>query len=139
MNVECFLDTNVLVYAVGSHGEDERKRLRALEVIEPGGFATSGQVLQEFYVNVTRKIQKPLSAASAIEWIDRLSLRPVVPIDATLIRAAVDVSSRFRISYWDGAILAAAAFVRAPLVYTEDLNHGQIYGSVRVLNPFREH
>jgi predicted nucleic acid-binding protein len=139
MNAECFLDTNILVYAVGGQHEDERKRLRALEVIEPGSFATSGQVLQEFYVNVTRKIRKPLSPADAIEWINRLSLRPVVPINPTLIRFGVDFSVRYRISYWDGAILAAATSLGVPVVYTEDLNHGQIYGSVRVLNPFREH
>jgi predicted nucleic acid-binding protein len=53
-----------------------------------------------------------------------------------LIEIAIELSWRYRISYWDGAILAAAERLGAEIVYTEDLSHGQTYGPVRVVNPF---
>jgi predicted nucleic acid-binding protein len=137
MNVECFLDTNVLVYAVGGRGPDEWKRDRAFEIMTPAHFGTSGQVLQEFFVSVTRKIKTRLSTAEAAEWIERLSLRPVWPVDASLVKSAIGLAERYRISYGDAAIIAAAENLRAPILYSEDLSHGQSYGSVRVINPFR--
>jgi predicted nucleic acid-binding protein len=136
MSVECFLDTNVLVYAVGGRGADEWKRIKAFELLEPAAFGTSGQVLQEFYVSVTRKIKNPLSSDEAAIWVDRLSTRPVAAVDASLIKVAIEISERYRISYWDGAIVAAALSLDAPVLYTEDLNDGQTYSNVRVVNPF---
>lgn len=138
MNVDCFIDTNVLVYAVGGRGADEWKRERAFELLEPAMFGTSGQVLQEFFVTVTRKLKRPLSAAEASGWVDRLSVRPVAAIDATLVKSAIRVAHRYQISYWDGAIVAAALSLDAPVLYTEDLNDGQLYADVRVVNPFRQ-
>jgi len=99
-------------------------------------FGTSVQVLQEFYHNVTRKIARPLSPARALAWIERLERLPLVETDRSLVRAGIVVSERFRLTYWDGAMLAAAERLRAPVMFTEDLNHGQFYGPVRVINPF---
>ncbi|HUE95864.1 MAG TPA: hypothetical protein VMN39_04365, partial [Longimicrobiaceae bacterium] len=73
MSVEAFLDTNVLVYAAAGGGEDEEKtakRQRAVQLIEEEDFGLSAQVLQEFFVNVTRKIEVPLSPSEALEWIE---------------------------------------------------------------------
>lgn len=137
MSVDCFLDTNVLVYAVGGRGPDEWKRKRAFELIEPAAFGISGQVLQEFFVTVTRKIKNTLSIGEASGWVDRLSIRPVAAIDASLVKTAIQVASRYQISYWDGAIIAAALTLDAPVLYTEDLSDGQTYADVRVVNPFR--
>ena len=64
-------------------------------------------------------------------------MQPCVPVDATLVKNGIVMSERYRISYWDGAILAAAEALGARTVYTEDLSDGQLYGSVRVTNPFR--
>jgi len=136
MNVDCFLDTNILVYAATGLGADERKRQRALDILEEAEFGTSGQVLQEFFVVVTRKVKSPLSPFDAAEWIDRLALRPVVPIDAGLVKHAIEISQRYQISHWDAAIVAAAQALEAAVLYTEDLHHGQTYGSVRAVNPF---
>lgn len=138
MNVECFIDTNVLVYAVGGRGADDWKRVRAFELLEPATFATSGQVLQEFFVTVTCKLKQPLAVSEAAHWVDRLSIRPVVAIGATLVKSAIGVAERYQISYWDGAIVAAARSLDAPVLYTEDLNDGQFYADVRVVNPFRQ-
>ena len=136
MKVEVFLDANVLVYAAAGREGEEAKRERALELIEGEDFGLSAQVLQEFFVNVVGKIDVPLSAEEALEWIEELEAFPCLAVDASLVKIAVEVSERYRISYWDGAIVAAAQTLGAAILYTEDLNDGQRYGSVRVRNPF---
>ncbi|MDZ7791404.1 MAG: PIN domain-containing protein [Xanthomonadales bacterium] len=138
MITESFLDTNVLVYAATSDAESALKRERALELIETVDFALSAQVLQEFYVTVTRKLEIPLSADQALGWIEQFEAFCCVAVDTALVKVAAEISERYRISYWDGAILAAAELAGADTLYTEDLNDGQRYGSVRVINPFDE-
>jgi predicted nucleic acid-binding protein len=136
MSVECFLDTNVLVYAVSSAEHEAGKSRRALELVETSDFGLSAQVLQEFYVTVTRNIKKPLAPELAVALMDQYRVFPVVATDYPLIVSAVELSLRYGVSYWDGAILAAAEALEAPVLYTEDLNHGQSYGAVRAMNPF---
>lgn len=138
MAVDCFLDSNVVLYAAAGRRGEDAKRARAMDLIQSANFGTSTQVLQEFYVNATRKIAEPLDIAIAVEWIETLCQRPVVSIEPELVLAAIDVSTRFRVSYWDGAIVAAAEALGAPILYTEDLSNGQNYGGVRAVNPFLE-
>jgi predicted nucleic acid-binding protein len=137
MSVECFVDTNVLVYAAAGRGRDEAKRRRAVEIVETEEFGLSAQVLQEFFVTVTAKIPAPLSVDGALEWIEQLEVFPCAVIDTPLVKVAAEVSHRYRISYWDAAIIAAAETLGAKLLYTEDLNDGQQYGSATVCDPFR--
>jgi predicted nucleic acid-binding protein len=137
MTVPYFLDTNILLYAAAGRGTAEAKRKRARDLILGARFGTSVQVIQEFYHNVTRKIARPLSPAGALAWVERLEKLPLVETDRTLVRLGIAISERFRITYWDGAILAAAQRLDASVMYSEDLNHGQFYGHVRVINPFR--
>ena len=136
MSVRVFLDTNILVYAVDRAEPETAKRAKAREIIAQGSFGLSAQVLQEFYVTVTRKIKKPLSAARAARLVAELAKLQIVTTDTTLINTAIALSERYQISYWDGAIIAAAEALDAKTVYSEDMNHGQTYGSVRVENPF---
>ena len=136
MTVRVFFDTNVLVYAAIGTGADLRKRKRALELIESEDFGTSAQVLQEFFVTVVRKAARPLSVMEAMEWIEQWAEFPCQAIDQRLVRIAIEQSERYSISYWDAAILAAAEALGARAVYSEDLNDGQQYGVVRVVNPF---
>jgi predicted nucleic acid-binding protein len=136
MSVDCFLDTNVLVYAVSSAEADAARRAKALDLVRQSDFGLSAQVLQEFYVTVTRKIRKPLAPEQAVALMDEYRVFPTVPTDYPLIVTAVELSLRHGISYWDGAIVAAAEVLEAKVLYTEDLNHGQRYGSVRAINPF---
>ncbi len=136
MIVDCFLDSNVLVYAAAGREDEEEKRVRARDLVEESNFAISGQVLQEFFVVVTRKLPTPMPAAEAAEWVDRLALRPLLPVDAQLVQSAITISRRFRVSYWDAAIIAAAQALDAPILYTEDLNHGHTIADVRIVNPF---
>jgi predicted nucleic acid-binding protein len=137
MNVECFLDTNILVYAAAGRGAEEAKRARALELIEKQNFGLSAQVLQEFYVTVVRKARIPLTPKAAMEWIEQLEAFPCIPVDSDLIKIAIEISERERLSYWDGAIIAAAEILGAATLYSEDLAHGRQYLTVRVCNPFR--
>ena len=136
MNAKVFFDTDVLVYAAVGTGKDESKRKRALLLIQSEDFGTSAQVLQEFFVTVVKKASRPLSPAQALEWIEQWAAFPCQPIDRELVQIAVELSERFTISYWDAAILAAAEALGSRIVYSEDLNDGQQYGEVRVINPF---
>jgi predicted nucleic acid-binding protein len=124
------------VYAVSSAEHEAGKSRRALELVGTSDFGLSAQVLQEFYVTVTRKIKKPLAPELAVALMDQYRVFPVVATDYPLIVSAVELSLRYGVSYWDGAILAAAEALEAPVLYTEDLNHGQSYGAVRAMNPF---
>jgi len=136
VRVKVFLDTNVLIYAVSPSLAESAKKERALELIEHTDFGLSAQVLQEFYVNVTRKIAKPLTPDAAVALLEQLRSFPMVPTDYPLTVAGVEISLRFGISYWDGAIIAAAECLGATTLYSEDLSHGQHYGSVQAVNPF---
>ncbi len=138
MRVDCFLDTNVLVYATSSSKGDASKQNRALKLIQHAGFGLSAQVLQEFYLTMTRKLKTPLAPEMAVALMDEYRAFPMAPTDYQLIVSAAEISVRHGISYWDGAIIAAAEILQARVLYTEDLNHGQRYGSVRVENPFRD-
>jgi predicted nucleic acid-binding protein len=136
MSVDAFLDTNVLICAVSSSPAESAKKERALELIEHADFGLSAQVLQEFYVNVTAKIALPLSPDKAVELLEQFRIFSVVWTDYPLIVSGIENAIRFGLSYWDGAIIAAAERLGATTLYTEDLNHGQQYGSVQAINPF---
>jgi len=137
MSPDCFLDTNVLFYAAMGRFSTPEKYRRARRIVAETHFAISGQVLQEFYVNVTRKSDKPFNSTQAVEWLKRLIDRPCAAIDHELVVRGAEIATRYKISYWDGAILAGAERTGAPILYTEDLNDGQAYGSVRAVNPFK--
>lgn len=134
-NTEVFLDTNILIYAALGSVDAPEKNERAIELLTTR-FGTSGQVLAEFYVNAQRKGAVPLTPDEAKEWVYRLSKKALQPVDYAVIRAGIEHARRYQLSYWDGAIIAAAERLGARVVYSEDLNHGQTYGSVRVENPF---
>jgi predicted nucleic acid-binding protein len=137
MIAEVMLDTNIIAYAVSKAAEDVPKAEIALGLIASADFGVSGQVLQEFYVTSTRKIRVPLSHDEALDWIESLEQFPCVPVDSSLVFQGAETARRFNISYWDGAIVAAAERLGAHTLLSEDLSHGQSYGSVRVVNPFR--
>ena len=135
-NSEVFLDTNILVYAALGRDHAGHRWERAREIVLTEDYCTSGQVLAEFYNNVTRMGAPPLSPEKAREWVRTIARKPCQPVTPEVVVAGIDLSQRHSISYWDGAIIAAAARLGARVVYSEDLNHGQTYGSVRVENPF---
>ncbi len=137
MSADIFLDTNILVYAVDTTRGAAHKRQIAREILRRGGFGISTQVLQEFFVTVTRKLKRPLSASTAARWVDQLCCAELIGLDVSLVKLGIAYSSRYQISYWDGAIIAAAEALGASKLYSEDLSDGQSYGSVKVVNPFK--
>jgi predicted nucleic acid-binding protein len=136
---EVFLDTNVIVCAACGHDETPAKQQTA-ERLLLSDFGTSGQVLAEFYTVLTRRAGGRLQSvqAQALSWLRQLARKPCQAIDAPLVLAATDLSSRYQIAYWDAAIVAAAERLGARVLFTESLSHGQTYGSVTVVNPFLE-
>jgi predicted nucleic acid-binding protein len=136
MRAESFLDTNVLVYAFAGAAAEAAKRRRAVAIMEAGTFGISAQVLQELYVTVTRKVKRIIAPQEALAWIELLDPVPCVALDADMVKLAIAMSVQYRVSYWDGAVLAAAHELGASTLFTEDLNDGQLYGLVRAVNPF---
>ncbi len=131
-------DSNILLYAVSSDPAEAGKRVRALEVLaDSDNLALSVQVLAEFYHQATRPSRTSrLSHERALSFIDRLADVPVQPVTTEVFRRATELCDRFRLSYWDAAILAAAKILGCDAVYSEDLSHSQDYDGVRVINPF---
>jgi predicted nucleic acid-binding protein len=135
--VECFLDTNILLYAASRNPADLAKKKIAIDLMAETQFGLSAQVLQEFYTVATRKAHLRMGPEQALEWIENLEEFPCLATDVGLVKTAAEKAARYKLSYWDGAILAAARAMGAAVVYSEDLNHGQSYDGVRVRNPFK--
>ncbi len=134
-----FVDTNVLVYAHDDSAGTKRDRARALleQLWESREGCLSVQVLQEFYVTVTRKIAKPLGAGTAKEIISDLSRWYVHVPEADDVLGALGIHQRAAISFWDAMIVRSAAEMGCAVLYSEDLDAGQDYSGVRAENPFQ--
>lgn len=136
MSVEAFLDSNIPLYAASKDPADAGKAARAAKLMVETPFGISLQVVQEFYHNARTKARLGVTPAQAETIIRLLLARPCVTTDADLFSHARHLCERYQLRYWDAAILAAAARLRAPVVYSEDLSHGQSYDGIRVVNPF---
>ena len=138
MRGKVFLDTNVLVYAYDTHDPEKQVRAQAvlIEALETETGTVSTQVLSEFFCVVTRRIPAPLSADEAQSVIHELGVLEIVEIDIPMIHRAIEVHKENRLIYWDALILAAAERGRCAQVFSEDLNAGQAYAGVKVVNPF---
>jgi predicted nucleic acid-binding protein len=134
-----FVDTNILLYAHDDSAGTKRDQARMLveQLWESRDGCLSVQVLQEFFVNATRKIAKPLSAETAKEIIADLSHWHMHVPAADDVLGAIGIHMRAGISLWDAMIVRSAAEMGCAVVYSEDLNAGQDYSGVRVENPFR--
>jgi predicted nucleic acid-binding protein len=132
--IECFLDSNVLLYAASERNRDPRRFDIAIELVLGTLFGVSGQSLAEF-ANVSRRKQL-LDDVEIDQWLAFLGQLPFVPVDQAYVAAGLRMARRYQLKYYDAALLAAAERLGAPIFYTEDLNHNQVYGSVRAVNPF---
>lgn len=133
-----FFDANILVYAYDPR--DRRKQRIAQRLLTEAKSndtgALSAQVLGEFFNVATRRLPIRLSIEEAAQAIEEVSTLPVVPLDLSLVRRAVETCGRYQISYWDALIVAAAEHAGCARIITEDLNAGQEYNGVVVVNPF---
>lgn len=131
-----FVDTNVLVYQV-DRSEPEKRRL-ALELFRnwQGTLVLSTQVLQEFYSASTRRLTPALDPDTAEQLCRAYAQLPVVSTDTAMVLAAIELSRSHSLSLWDAMIVCAAQESACSVLFTEDLQHGQRFGSVEVINPF---
>jgi predicted nucleic acid-binding protein len=139
MKGRSFFDTNVWIYAATGKFSVPAKYEAARKLLAEETVAVSGQVIGEFVVNVTdaKKMKKPLPPLEVAQWLAIMDGLEFVEIDKQIVIAALLGAQRHQIHYWDSALLAQAERFGAETFYTEDLNHGQMYGSVRAHNPFR--
>ena len=134
-----FVDTNVLVYSRDSREPEKMARARQwLEYLwrEQLG-RTSVQVLTEYYNAMTRKMKPAVTALKAWDSVSPLFVWNPQPVDRPLLERGRAVEERYKLSWWDSLVVAAAQLQACAVLLTEDLQHGCTYGTVTVLNPFR--
>ena len=134
---KAFIDTNVLAYACDDSSPTKKRVARELldRFPKEAPPCISTQVLQELYSTLTRKIR--VAAENAKELLLFYENFNVVTVTVDDINTAVDTSIRWQVSIWDALILTSAKKAGCSVVYTEDLNDGQKYGSVKAVNPFK--
>lgn len=135
--VRTFVDTNILIYAHDRSAGEKHHRSKALlrSLWDDGNGCLSMQVLQEFYVNITRKVPRPLRSDSAAEIVSDLATWELHCPTAADLRDAIRLEQRHSLSFWDAMILTSARALGCAVAWSEDLNPGQVYGDVRVVNP----
>ena len=137
MNDKVFVDTNILIYAHDADAKSKndlaKQALSELWTRRTG--VLSMQVLQEFYINVTRKISSPLPKNQARKVVSSYALWCVETTPAE-ISAAFQIEDEARIGFWDALIVASAVKAGASRILSEDLNPGQIVAGVTIENPF---
>ena len=133
-----FVDTNILIYAHDKSAGTKHERARALleSLWEDDNGCLSIQVLQEFYINVTRKIAKPLDSETAKSIVADLGQWTTHAPNVDDVLEAITVQQRYGLSFWDAMILASAARLGCGVLWSEDLNDVQEYDGVKVVNPF---
>jgi predicted nucleic acid-binding protein len=133
-----FVDTNILIYAHDRSAGNKHFRARELvqELWQSSEGCLSIQVLQEFYVNVTRIVAKPLVREAAMQIIADLSAWQVHRPGVEDLLDAIRLQDRYQLSFWDSMIIASALQLGCQTIWSEDLNPGQVYDSARVLSPF---
>jgi predicted nucleic acid-binding protein len=137
MNGKTFLDTNILIYAYDLDAGAKHVKSKAIvdELWETKSGLLSTQVLQEFYVNATRKLAIPLPRPFARSLVLKYKTW-CTEITHGQIVAAFQIEDECGIGFWDALIVAAAAHSRATKILSEDLNSGQRYAGILVENPF---
>jgi len=138
MTDKVFVDTNILVYAHDLDAGD--KHGLAVDMVSKLWESRSGvlstQVLQEFYVTLTRKVSSPLSQLEARKLVQKYSNWHVVLNDPSIISQASEIEESYNLSFWDALIVSAAYSQNVPTILTEDLSHGQIIEGISIKNPF---
>ncbi len=133
-----FVDTNVLIYALDEDQGPRYLTARALieELWESQDGVLSTQVLQELYVNLTRKLSRPMTRSRARAAVERYSTWPIHQIAPRDIVTASELEQRHTLAFWDALIVVAAQRLEATRIVSEDMQHGRSFGGVRIENPF---
>jgi predicted nucleic acid-binding protein len=132
-----FVDTNILIYSLDLEPSQPEKTASAQEILAGNDIVLSVQVLQEFYVQATHaRRSDALPHDIATRLIEKWQRFRIQDNTVAVLQSALQLKERFQTSYWDAAILAAAKAARCHQLLSEDLNHGQDYDGVVVVNPF---
>lgn len=133
-----FVDTNVLVYAedLDSGAKHETARGLVLDLWDSAEGVLSIQVLQEYFVTVTRKMKQLMETRQALDAVGQYLTWECVENTGPLLLAAIRLADTARLSFWDAIIVQAAKAAGCRTLLTEDLNHGQYFGDLQVVNPF---
>lgn len=134
-----FVDTNILVHAHDSSSGLKQNRAAALleELWATGEGSVSVQVLQEFFVTVTRKVPHPLPVDAAREIVADFALWDVHEPDADDVLGAIDIHTRHGLSFWDAMIVRSALSQSCTVLYSEDLSGGARYDGMEIIDPLR--
>lgn len=134
-----FVDTNILIYAKLTEQPDDRKRILASDILRRPDCVFSVQVMQEFYVQATR-VSRPgsISHEMAVGLILAWSRFRIQNLTFDVLSRAFELKDRYRFSYWDCAIVAAALSARCDTLFTEDMHHGQVIEGLKIVNPFKD-
>lgn len=132
-----FLDTNVLVYAFDEASPVKREAAQHLLArADPATVVVSAQVLNEFYVTVTRKLANPLGSRAARAAVREMTALEVVPLTSQVVVAGIDRSRTSQLSLWDALIIEAALGAGCSTLVSEDLTDGQSFDGLTVRDPF---
>ncbi len=132
-----FVDTSVLLYAISRDPAEQQKAARANTLLGSRDLGLSVQVLQEFYVEVTRESRTDrLTYEQATALVDAFRRFPVQDMTVGVSLAAMSTGQRFHVSYRDATVIEAARALGCDFVLTEDLSDGGEYAGIRVTNPF---
>ena len=138
MNAKVFVDTNVLVYS--RDASEPRKQQQAMAWMAHLWSTKTGnlsyQVLQEFYITVTAKLQPGLDPENARKDVRSLLVWHPIVVNDRVLENAWHIQDRFQISWWDALVVSAAQLADCRYLLTEDLQENQEFGSLRVTNPF---
>jgi predicted nucleic acid-binding protein len=136
--IDQFVDTNILIYAF-DHSAGYKHKI-ALQLVEGWWESETGclsiQVLQEFYVTVTRKVTPPLERSIARQIVADLAQWRLHTPEAGDILQAIDFQQEYQLSFWDALIVQSATRLGCKQLFSEDMSDGQRYGDVQVINPF---
>lgn len=139
MNARFFLDTNVFVYSFDPSAPKKASRARELirEAIETRKGIVSYQVVQEFFNVALRRFAHPMTVAEAEQYLSA-TFRPLIAVHSShaLYAKALQFSNRYRLSWYDSLIVSSATEGECTVLYSEDFQHGQRFGELRIENPF---
>ncbi|MDQ6996255.1 MAG: PIN domain-containing protein [Mariprofundus sp.] len=138
MGANCFVDTNILVYSRDSSESEKQSKARQwlTRLWQQESGRISAQVMNEYYVTVTQKLKPGLSKEQARSDLRALAVWQPLDISTQLIESAWDVQDQYAYSWWDTLVIASALFLDCQFLLSEDMQHKQCIGNLKIINPF---
>ena len=138
MSVKCFVDSNILVYSRDASEPEKQAKARQwlTQLWQRETGRISAQVMNEYYVTVTQKLKPGLSREQARSDLRALAVWQPLEITTSLIESAWEVQDQYGYSWWDSLVIASALFLDCSYLLSEDMQHEQSVGTLKIINPF---